>query len=96
MAKVAEVSPQRLSIGVLTVSDTRTEENDTSGDYLIQALEAQKHRAVARSIVPDDVYQIRATLSAWIADANIDGSVGDGWHRILRTGFYTRGCATPF
>ena len=52
MAKVAEVSPQRLSIGVLTVSDTRTEENDTSGDYLIQALEAQKHRAVARSIVP--------------------------------------------
>ena len=72
MAKVAEVSPQRLSIGVLTVSDTRTEENDTSGDYLIQALEAQKHRAVARSIVPDDIYQIRATLSAWIADANID------------------------
>jgi molybdenum cofactor biosynthesis protein B len=54
------------------VSDTRTGENDTSGDYLAQALQAQGHHAAARVIVRDDIYQIRATLSAWIADEDID------------------------
>jgi molybdenum cofactor biosynthesis protein B len=57
---------------VLTVSDTRTRENDTSGDYLAQALEEAGHKANARSIVRDDIYQIRALLSAWIADESIN------------------------
>ncbi len=65
-------STQCLSIAVLTVSDTRVSENDTSGDYLAQALRAQGHNAAARLIVRDDIYQIRATLSDWIADDKID------------------------
>lgn len=72
MAKVTDGSTQRLNISVLTVSDTRTGENDTSGDYLVQALEEAGHYTSDRAIVRDDVYQIRARLSAWIADANIN------------------------
>lgn len=72
MAKVTDGSTQRLNISVLTVSDTRTGENDTSGDYLVQALEEAGHCTSDRAIVRDDVYQIRARLSAWIADANIN------------------------
>ena len=67
MPKATEEATKSLLIAVMTVSDTRTRENDTSGDYLVQALEAEGHRAVERNIVPDDIYQIRATLSAWIA-----------------------------
>ena len=44
MAKATDDSPQRLSIAVLTVSDTRTEENDTSGHYLVEALQAAGHQ----------------------------------------------------
>lgn len=72
MAKVTDGSTQRLNISVLTVSDTRTGENDTSGDYLVQALEEAGHHTSGRAIVRDDVYQIRAILSAWIADASIN------------------------
>lgn len=57
-----------LSISVLTVSDTRTFENDTSGQYLCNSLEEAGHLLGKRSIVKDDIYQIRAQLSAWIAD----------------------------
>jgi molybdenum cofactor biosynthesis protein B len=71
MGKVTDGSAQRLSVAVLTVSDTRSTENDTSGDYLVQALAEAGHRTVARAIVRDDIYQIRAILSAWIADADI-------------------------
>lgn len=72
MAKMTDDSSYPLSIAVLTVSDTRTRENDTSGDYLAQALEEAGHKANARSIVRDDIYQIRALLSAWIADESIN------------------------
>ena len=57
-----------LSVAVLTVTDTRTAENDTSGDYLQQALLAAGHRLADRERVPDDIYQIRAVLSRWIAE----------------------------
>ncbi len=72
MASVEGDSVQRLSIAVLTVSDTRGSEDDTSGDFLAQALQAEGHRTAARAIVRDDIYQIRATLSAWIADQRIN------------------------
>jgi molybdenum cofactor biosynthesis protein B len=72
MASSTDDSLCPLSIAVLTVSDTRTRKNDTSGDYLSQALEEAGHIASARSIVRDDVYQIRALLSAWIADESVD------------------------
>jgi molybdenum cofactor biosynthesis protein B len=63
---------QSLSIAVLTVSDTRTRDNDTSGDYLVKALEEAGHHTNDRAIVRDDIYQIRAVLSVLIADADIN------------------------
>ena len=72
MPSGTEDGARELSIAVLTVSDTRSRETDTSGDYLVEALQSAGHRAGARAIVRDDIYQIRAVLSAWIADAAID------------------------
>lgn len=67
-----------LGIAVLTVSDTRGAENDTSGDFLAQAAIEQGHSVVQRDLVPDDVYRIRAVLSQWIVDSNV--------HAVLVTG----------
>jgi molybdenum cofactor biosynthesis protein B len=72
MPKATIGSSQQVSVAVLTVSDSRTRENDTSGDYLVQALETAGHQTCGRAIVRDDIYQIRAVLSAWIADANVN------------------------
>ena len=60
-----------LAIALLTVSDTRTLEDDRSGDALQQRLEAAGHRLVQRLLVPDDRYQIRSEVSRWIADAGV-------------------------
>ena len=60
-----------LAIALLTVSDTRTLEDDRSGDALQQRLQAAGHRLVERSLVPDDRYQIRSEVSRWIADAGV-------------------------
>jgi molybdenum cofactor biosynthesis protein B len=78
MAKATTEQTKPLSVAVLTVSDTRTEETDTSGDYLAGALAGEGHRIAARAIVVDDIYQIRAVLSAWIADAAIDAVLVTG------------------
>ena len=67
-----------LNIAVLTVSDTRTADTDTSGQFLEDALLEAGHVLASRAIVIDDIYQIRARLSAWIADSNL--------HAILVTG----------
>jgi molybdenum cofactor biosynthesis protein B len=72
-----------LNLAVLTVSDTRTEDNDTSGHLLRDALLAAGHRYYAHQIVKDDIYQIRAIASQWIADDNIHGILitgGTGFH----------------
>jgi molybdenum cofactor biosynthesis protein B len=61
-----------LNMAVLTVSDTRTFENDTSGKYLSDELQAAGHKLSAREIVIDDKYQMRALASMWIADESID------------------------
>jgi molybdopterin adenylyltransferase len=61
-----------LSIAVLTVSDTRTRAEDSSGDYLCQAAQATGHRIAARELLPDDRYRLRAVVSGWIADPDID------------------------
>ena len=60
-----------LNIAVLTVSDTRDEETDTSGAFLVNALEADGHRLVEKRIVKDDKYQLRATVSNWIASTQV-------------------------
>lgn len=67
-----------LSLCVLTVSDSRTAENDSSGDYLVWALEAEGHHLHARALLPDDRYQLRALVSQWIADADVDGILVTG------------------
>ena len=78
MAKATGESVKPLSVAVLTVSDTRTEETDTSGQYLVEALAAAGHRVGAKQIVVDNIYQIRAVLSGWIADAGIDAVLVTG------------------
>ncbi len=85
MAKATDDSPQALAVAVMTVSDTRTEEDDTSGHYLVEALESAGHRVAAKAIVVDDIYRIRAVLSAWIADDGIDAVLVTGG-----TGFSSR------
>ncbi len=70
---MAEQRPFKpLDIAVLTVSDTRTEADDTSGRTLVERAQAAGHRVVARRIVPDDVYRIRAVVSAWIAEEGVN------------------------
>ena len=79
MAKATDEQLQPLGVAVLTVSDTRTEATDTSGQYLVEALtggRASVGRAGLSSV--DDIYQIRAVLSAWIADAAIDAVLVTG------------------
>ncbi len=78
MVKAADSETQALEVAVLTVSDTRTEENDTSGQYLGEALRGAGHRVADHQIVKDDVYQIRAVLSAWIADPGVDAVLMTG------------------
>jgi molybdenum cofactor biosynthesis protein B len=72
MAKATDDSARPLAVAVLTVSDTRTDETDTSGQYLLEALAAAGHKVAAKAIVVDDIYQIRAILSNWIADEGVD------------------------
>ena len=57
-----------LNIAVLTVSDTRTEETDTSGKTLVDKLTACGHNLSDKKIVTDDIYKMRATVSNWVAD----------------------------
>ena len=78
MAKATDTTPQALSLAVLTVSDTRTLEEDTSGQFLVDALTEFGHDLAARDIVKDDIYRIRAVISAWIADAAVDAVLVTG------------------
>lgn len=61
-----------LNVAVLTVSDTRTRDSDTSGAFLEDALLAAGHVVADRQIVIDDVYQLRAIVSQWIADPKVE------------------------
>lgn len=61
-----------LSIAVLTASDTRTEAEDISGKALVERLEKAGHSLADKAITKDDIYEIRAVVSQWIADSNVD------------------------
>lgn len=76
MSHVPDFIPLRLC--VLTVSDTRTLADDTSGAYLATALAEAGHLLHARAIAPDDRYRLRAIVSAWIADPAVDGILVSG------------------
>ena len=60
-----------LKIAVLTVSDTRTEADDKSGKILVENLTSTGHLLLEKTIVPDNIYQIRAVLSKWIAEESV-------------------------
>jgi len=74
-----------LNIAVITVSDTRTEENDKSGTVLIESLEKAGHILHSKHIVKDDVYELRAITSAHIRDPDINAILTTGG-----TGFTAR------
>ena len=61
-----------LNLAVLTISDTRNEDTDTSGGLLIERAQQAGHVLAERAIVKDDVTEIRAVLTRWIADTGID------------------------
>ena len=61
-----------LKVAVLTVSDTRSQDTDTSGAFLEEALREAGHEIADRQIVIDDVYQLRAIVSQWIADPEVE------------------------
>ena len=61
----------KLGIAVLTVSDTRTENDDKSGQLLVKRLETAGHRLIEKQIVPDDKFHIRAVISKWCINNDI-------------------------
>ncbi|WP_297812301.1 molybdenum cofactor biosynthesis protein B [uncultured Methylophaga sp.] len=67
-----------INIAVLTISDSRQFDNDTSGKVLEDKANADGHQVIDRQIVADDIYQIRAIVSAWIADPAVNAIVTTG------------------
>jgi molybdenum cofactor biosynthesis protein B len=79
MARIDETRPfLPVNIAVLTVSDTRTEANDTSGDTLSERIVKAGHRVAARAIEKDDATVIETRLRGWIADPAIDVVITTG------------------
>lgn len=67
-----------LNCAVLTISDSRTLKEDTSGALLVELIDAAGHRLADRNLVRDDVYQVRAVVSAWIADPEVQVVISTG------------------
>jgi len=67
-----------LNIAVLTISDSRTEATDKSGALLVGRLQSAGHRLAEKRIVADDIYQIRAVVSGWIADGAVNVVISTG------------------
>jgi molybdenum cofactor biosynthesis protein B len=70
------VTPVR--VAVLTISDTRDEESDTSGHLLAGRVTAAGHELAGKRLVPDDVDAIRAQINAWVASGTVDAIVTTG------------------
>lgn len=79
----AEFTP--LNIAILTVSDSRTIAEDTSGQYLVNSLTESGHNLADCQLITDDIYHIRAVISGWIADPNVHAVITTGG-----TGFFVR------
>lgn len=79
---MSKIDPNRpfipVGIAVLTVSDTRTLEDDKSGSVLANRIEDAGHRLVARAIVKDDIAEIRNTVKGWVDDDAIDAIITTG------------------
>ena len=74
----ADITFVPVHIAVLTVSDTRTKDDDVSGDTLVKRLQDAGHILCARTILPDDEARIRAQLKTWIADPRCDVVISTG------------------
>ncbi|MGJ8680178.1 molybdenum cofactor biosynthesis protein B [Paraglaciecola sp.] len=71
MSSLNSSAKQALNIAVLTVSDTRNEDTDTSGRYLYTAAIEEDHKVIHKEIVIDDKFKIRAVVSNWIASDDV-------------------------
>jgi molybdenum cofactor biosynthesis protein B len=71
-------APRTVNTAVLTISDTRTKEDDRSGETIRQNLLWRGHEVVAYEIVPDDPARIQETLTAWIADEQVEAIITNG------------------
>ena len=69
---------QSLNVAVLTVSDTRTPETDTSGDLLVARIEEAGHKVIRRTILRDDIQGVRAGVKDWIDDGEVDVVISTG------------------
>ncbi len=79
MSKIDESAPfQPCNIAILTVSDTRTEDDDSSGKTLFERASNAGHQVIARRILPDDVDQIATQLKEWIAHPAVDVIISTG------------------
>ena len=67
-----------LRVAVLTISDSRSLADDKSGDLLASFIAADQHQLVDRALVRDDIYAIRAQVSQWIADAEVQVVIATG------------------
>ena len=67
-----------LNIAVLTISDSRTEADDVSGKVLVDRAEQAGHQVFEKQIAADDIYQIRAVISGWIAERRVDVVITTG------------------
>ena len=94
MNKTADREFKPVNIAVLTISDTRTESDDKSGDAIVNRLIESGHNLVEKKIVPDDVYQIRAAVSNWIANVAVQVVISTGGNRRQWSRWLTRGGST--
>jgi len=67
-----------LNIAILVVSDTRTEQDDVSGKALVELATLAGHSVIERKIVPDNIYQIRAAVSNWVVDDDVNIIISTG------------------
>jgi molybdopterin adenylyltransferase len=67
-----------LNIAIMTISDSRTEENDTAGKLLADRVIKAGHQLAEKTIVIDNIYMIREVMSRWIADSNVNAVVTTG------------------
>ena len=74
----SEVEKRPVRLAVMTISDTRTLEDDTSGDALVKMATDDGHEVVERLLVPDDIYRIRYEISRWIIDPNVEAVITTG------------------
>ena len=72
------MTPRPVRLAILTISDTRTLAEDTSGQALVDLAEADGHRIVERLLVRDDIYRIRYEVSRWIIDPEVEAVICTG------------------